>query len=139
MASHFTWNCCKKDVSKRKYLEDLLPQEYQYEVSEFDLISDNDIFCEAKFEARFRTNVCSNEGLQIYLDKFKDISHTEWNILKADTVDTKHFQRTGWRKCHHNVRKQKNQKTGDICGDKSKGKSTECKRNLSFLFHLSRF
>ena len=132
MASNFTWSCCKKDVSKRRYLEDLLPQEYQYEVLEFDLITDNDLFCEAKFDAKFRTNVCSKEGLDIFLDKFKDISHTEWNKPKPDSVDTKLFQKTGVRKCIHNVQKHINPNTGEVHPDRSKGKNTDCKSKLSF-------
>ena len=69
MASNFTWTCCKKDESKRKYLEDLLPQEYQYQILEFDLIKDNELFCEAKFEAKLKTNVCSPQGLEVFLEK----------------------------------------------------------------------
>lgn len=123
MASNFTWTCCKKDESKRKYLEDLLPQEYQYQILEFDLIKDNELFCEAKFEAKLKTNVCSPQGLEVFLEKFKDISHTEWNKFKADSTDTKFFQQSGWRKCCHNVQKKvKIPQTGEMKSDKSKGK-----------------
>ena len=133
MASNFTWTCCKKDESKRKYLEDLLPQEYQYQILEFDLIKDNELFCEAKFEAKLKANVCSPQGLEVFLEKFKDISHTEWNKFKADSTDTKFFQQSGWRKCCHNVQKKvKNPQTGEMKSDKSKGKNTECESKLSF-------
>ena len=80
----FSWMCCKKDLEKRKILENLLPEEFKYKISSFKIIEDSLIPNETKFDAIFALNVCSEEDIRIFLRLFQESSSTNYNILHGD-------------------------------------------------------
>ena len=125
--SNFTWCCLKKSPEKRSILESLLPHKYKYKVLQCDIddSSKTDIFCEWKFAAKVRINVCTKEQLQEFLKTFQDSTLTEYNSRHSDNFTTTKFEVTGYRKCHHNVRQQRQ-------GEQRKGQHTECPAKVKF-------
>ena len=85
----FEWLCCKKDLEKRKVLEQILPQDYKYKINGFKVTSLNDVINETNFEATILVNVCDPLEIETFLTEFKDLSNTDYNKFKADTKETK--------------------------------------------------
>ena len=129
--SRFKWLCCKKTGANRKYLEDMLPEDYSYKIEKFELLKDSQIICEAKFNAVFRVSVCSEEAVKKFLEDFQHLTNTEYNQNRRDRSG-KIFSLAGSCKCFHKVRKLINKDTGLTKQDKSKGKNTECESNIHF-------
>ena len=102
----FSWLCCKQNPEKRKFLETILPEGYQYQVSSFKIIEESEIFNENKFEVNLKINTCTEEELLQFLKDFHHSSSTNYNINRGDKRDGKNLILSGVRKCHHNVRKR---------------------------------
>ena len=90
---HFSWNCLKKDLEKRLILENVLPENYSYRISSFNLIRESEIPNESKFKASFQVNICSKPVLVDFLRDFEKSSSTVYNIKHADRKKNK--------KCSH--------------------------------------
>ena len=125
------WFCCKDNNDKHKVLEEILPRDYNYQVTAFQLKESSNICSESKFSATFNINICTEDGLQAFLQEFNGITNTSYNMLKADNRKAKTLLVSGGRKCIHNVRKRRNN-SGDMSADKSKGKQTACNAQLKF-------
>ena len=122
----FNWFCSKQDLEKRKVLEQILPQEYNYRVTEFKIKSEGVTLNETKFTAKVSVNICDKQEIGSFLREFKEISNTDYNQELADTT-WKTTQISGRRKCIHKVKKsKKNEK------DKRTGMNTDCGASLKF-------
>ena len=123
----FEWLCCKKDLEKRKVLEQILPQDYKYKINGFKVTSLNDVINETNFEATILVNVCDPLEIETFLTEFKDLSNTDYNKFKADTKETKTLQVSGKRKCIHKVRKKTEE-----AKDQRAGMNTKCEAFIKF-------
>ena len=79
-----SWLCYKKQIDNRIILESILPENYQYRVSNFKIVQDSPILKETKFESVFAVNICSEEGFLKFLAEFQESSSTNYNILQGD-------------------------------------------------------
>ena len=101
------WKCCFKDISQRKVLENVLPQQYSYKVIAYQLIESAALISESKFSATIQINICDVKDVQEFIDDFSDITSTAFNIgSNSDGKNTKKFKLSGSRKCIHNVQKR---------------------------------
>ena len=127
VGNNFNWFCLKKSHEKRNILEALLPHDYKYNVLQCDIDEkyQTEIFCEWKFKAKVRVNVCNYEALLEFLDSFKKVTLTQYNIRDRDNFKTNKFEATGFRKCVHNVRQQSQV-------EKRKGQHTDCPAKIKF-------
>ena len=135
--NRFSWMCCKKNLEKRKILENILPEEFKYKILSFKISEDSLIPNETKFDAIFALNVCSEEGIRNLLSAFQESSSTNYNMLHGDKRSGKTVLVSGYRKCHHNIRKRTksgNQSTDpDVLADtKTEGKQTNCPASITF-------
>lgn len=128
----FSWLCCNQNVEKRQILEKVLPEKYHYRISTFKVLEESDIVHETKFEAVVAVNICSVDNIEQFLSDFQESSSTNYNILAGDKKGGKKTLKTGYRKCHHNVRKRTKSGEDTMCDDLTKGKQTNCPAGLTF-------
>ena len=134
----FQWQCCKKDLEKRSILEKVVPSDlkYKYKINSFKVSEESGIPKESKFEAEFLVNICSEEGLKGFLKEFEKSSSTGYNMNFGDKRDGKKFIISGYRKCHHNVRRRKksgNESENDVIAEpKTVDKDTDCPAGVKF-------
>ena len=133
----FLWMCCKKNLEKRKILENILPEGFKYKISSFKIIEDSPIPNETKFDAIFALNVCSEEGIRKFVSSFQESSSTNYNMLHGDKKSGKTVLVSGYRKCHHNIRKRTksgNESTDpdSLADPKTEGKQTNCPASITF-------
>ena len=96
MQRSFEWGgVYQKNPSRRKLLEDLLPDHYNYKIEEFQPIAESHIFCESKFSAVFCVNCCSIEDCNKFFDDMKTLSNTDYNKTShPDKFNLKKFKMT---------------------------------------------
>ena len=128
----FSWLCCNQNVEKRQILEKVLPEKYHYRISTFKVLEESEIVHETKFEAVVAVNICSVDNIEQFLSDFQESSSTNYNILAGDKKGGKKTLKTGYRKCHHNVRKRTKSGEDTMCDDLTKGKQTNCPAGLTF-------
>ena len=132
----FQWQCFKKDLEKRSMLENVLPRDlYKYRISFFKVAQESNISKESKFESIFEVNLCSEEGVKKFLKDLEKSTSTGYNIDFGDKRNSKKIVISGYRKCHHNVRKRK--QSGDAAEEevprqKTAGKDTDCPAGVKF-------
>ena len=131
-SSQFSWLCFNKNPEKRVILESILPSGYRYRVTSFKIIEESLILNENKFEAVVDVNVCEEEEIWPFLVNFENDTMTNYNVLHGDTKTAKKTKVSGYRKCHHNIRKRP--KSGDTTPPPSKtaGKQTNCPAGINF-------
>ena len=95
------WLCAKKNVESRRYLNDILPPDFMYKVTAYSIIEESNIVCETKFAATLLANICSKEGFDDFLAKFRDLSKAEQNIEDGDRKNGKYYQISESRKRSH--------------------------------------
>ena len=128
-----SWLCYKKQIDKRIILENILPENYQYRVSNFKIVQESPIVKETKFEAMFAVNICSEEGFLKFLTEFQESSSTNYNISSGNKKNGKKHLFSGSRKCIHNLRKRKKSGEEEVLADhRTPGKQTNCPANISF-------
>lgn len=132
-----------------KVLIDVLPDEYEYKVSQFHLIKSSEVAGENQFNLECRINIHNSNEWNVWFSKFCSKSGTSYNRSRQDAVGTgEKLIMSGHRKCIHNVKYDKNKsqctqqrplkgkgpgrKTGE---DRVPGKQTCCEAKLSF--HLA--
>ena len=121
------WKCCFNDISKRNILEEVLPQDYKYQVIKYNVLRKSKFFNESKFEASILVNISDEQNVLNFLEEFQLITNTTYNIgTNSDSKNTKLVVFSGARKCHHNI-----QKRGDV-KDLSQGKNTKCQSKCKF-------
>ena len=69
------WKCCFKKVEDRDVLSDLLPPQFKYSVSQYDLKHEAYLRSESKFEVKFQANICTEAQWKIFLRDFSGISN----------------------------------------------------------------
>ena len=108
----FNWRCSYKNVSDRQYLEQLLPRDYRYQVTSFQMLEGPaKIPTENKFTADIKISTCTVQGLFDFIKEFQGITSTTYNHGKNIDITTgKTVDLSGIRKCHHLVRKIKDKK-----------------------------
>ena len=52
------WDVCRNNVEHQRILEDILPQNYHYQVTSFKIEELSPITAETKFDAQFNVNCC---------------------------------------------------------------------------------
>ena len=114
--NNFQWLCCNQNVEKRRLLEQILPQDFNYKVNEFKISQESNVLNENTFVATVLVNICDDQEIETFLTEFKEISNTDYNKNKADTEEGKSVKVSGQRKCIHNV--QKKGKQGDQGSEK---------------------
>ena len=130
------WDC-DVDPDKKQILQSLLPQQYQYQVSKFLVYPSKhpEIIVESQFYSDFDVRACGINQVNEFLAQFQETTSTTYNKSKAD-IDSSKWSNTveysGFRKCHHLVKKQINVLTGQIKKDKTPGKNQNCKSRLKF-------
>ena len=130
------WDC-DVDPDNKQILQSLLPQQYQYQVSKFLVYPSKhpEIIVESQFYSDFDVRACGINQVNEFLTQFQKTTSTTYNKSKAD-VDSSKWSNTvefsGFRKCHHLVKKQINLLTGQIKKDKTPGKNQNCKSRLKF-------
>ena len=127
-------------------LIDILPDEYEYKVLQYDLTKSSEVAGENQFSLECRINIHNSNEWNEWFNKFCSKSGTSYNRSRQDAVGTgKKVILSGYRKCIHNVKyyKSKRQcvqqrplkgkgpgrKTGE---DRVPGKQTLCEAKLSF-------
>ena len=121
------WNCCTKNLEKRLTLENVLPQQFNYKITSYNLLKSAALISESKFEATIRVNICNENGVQEFIDEFSAITNTTFNIgNNSDVKNSKTMVLSGLRKCHHNVQKRYQKP------DKTVGKNAQCCAKLKF-------
>ena len=133
MQRSFQWGgVYQKNPSRRKLLEDLLPDHYNYKIEEFHPIAESHIFCECKFSAVFCVNCCSIEDCNKFFDDMRTLTNTDYNKTShPDKFNLKKFKMSGRRKCVQNVTKFIDE-NGEVLADQQEGKNTECEASYSF-------
>ena len=122
----------KKNPGRRKLLEDMLPDGYNFKVESFEPISESPIFCESQFKTVYRVNVCSIEGTEEYFDSVRNLTNTDYNkTSNPDKFNKKVFRFAGRRKCVQNVTKFVDENNEPL-PDQQEGKHTECEAFFSF-------
>ena len=116
------WDC-DVDPDNKQILQSLLPQQYQYQVSKFLVYPSKhpEIIVESQFYSEFDVRACGINQVNEFLTQFQKTTSTTYNKSKAD-VDSSKWSNTvefsGFRKCHHLVKKQINLLTGQIKKDR---------------------
>ena len=82
----FDWRCCNADTEKREVLEELLPQDYEYRVTAYELLHRSKIVEESKFTAKIFVNISDEASAKTLMKEFQEISNTSYNI-KSSTHD----------------------------------------------------
>ena len=134
MMVNFDWKVCHEDTTKRAVLQELLPQEYSYKITSYELLSQSKIIEESKFNAKLFVNISDEESAIDFIKEFQEITGTSYNFkpTSCDQRDTKTLQWSGSRKCIHNVNKIKKPNSDEQRDDLQKGKNTACSSNYSF-------
>ena len=128
-----TWDCSKHNLDNRQILEDLLPRDFKYQITSFNLLGKSNICSESQFSATMNVNCCDEESLKIFLVEYQKISQCSYNIQKGDKKNSKTLIISGSRKCHFNVRKRgKKSDSSELSNDKTAGKNTNCEASISF-------
>ena len=124
------WLCAKKNVESRRYLNDILPPDFMYKVTAYSIIEESNIVCETKFTETLLANICSKEGFDDFLAKFRDLSKAEHNIEDGDRKNGKYYQIAESRKCSHDVRTKFNPATNeDTHQRRPGGPHADCRGN----------
>ena len=96
----------EEEVDIRKILEPILPEEYDVLVIDFKLIKLSNIIGESQFEANFRVNVTSEDGVKTFIEDYNESSWTTHNSFKGDKRGVgKKSIISGTRKCHHKIKR----------------------------------
>ena len=133
--TQFSWFCCKKNKEKRQILENIMPTGYYYKITSFKIVEDSSIDKETKFEATVAVNICDENQIDPFFDKFEKSSSSNYNILYGDTKNSKKNKIAGYRKCHHNIRQRmKSGSSGDMAPPPplTVGKQTNCPASINF-------
>ena len=89
-------------------LRQILPDGFEYMVTDFDLLDRSNVVGENKFHAKIRVNVAEETKIPEFLTEFEAKSGTTYNKVRGDERGTgKKVIVRGHRKCQHNVRHQK--------------------------------
>ena len=59
---NFDWKVCNNETTKHTVLQELLPQEYSYKITSYDLKSRSQIIEESKFNAKIFVNISDKES-----------------------------------------------------------------------------
>ena len=122
------WKCCYQKIQDRDVLTDLLPPQFKYRVSQYDLKHEASLRSESKFEVKLETNVCTEAQWKIFLTHLSGITNTNWNhTTNADKRKWKNILLSGARKCLHNIRK-----ASENIPNKVPNKNTSCPSRLKF-------
>ena len=122
------WKCCYKKIQDRDVLVDLLPPQFKYSVSQYELKEENVVRKEAKFEVKFDTNICTEAQWKTFLTQLSGVTNTNWNsTTNVDKRKWKNIFLSGARKCLHNIRKN-----SDNIPDRVPNKNTICPSKLKF-------
>ena len=117
-----------------------MPTGYYYKITSFKIVEDSSIDKETKFEATVAVNICDENQIDPFFDKFEKSSSSNYNILYGDTKNSKKNKIAGYRKCHHNIRKRmKSGSSGDMAPPPplTVGKQTNCPASINFrLYHM---
>ena len=93
------WNCCSKEPEKRSTLENVLPQQFNYKVTAYNLVESATLISESKFSATIRINICNEKGVHDFIDEFCSITNTTFNITNnSDVKDRQTMFLSGVRK-----------------------------------------
>ena len=124
----FNWRCCFNNLTEREYLEHLMPRNFKYQVTSFQMLeAPTKILSENKFTADIKISTCTEQGLSQFIEEFQGITSTNYNIgANSDHKTGKSVDVTGRKKCIHNVKKGKDRK------DRSTGMNTQCPSFLRF-------
>ena len=144
------WKCFDKAVEKRKILENELPEGFSYVINRFKLLKESDIPHEAKFEAAFLVNICSEETTNQFVKDLESLTGTNFNLQH----DKKKSALKNWKhkllKCSRKVRDQtstakvevdgKGAGSGRVKGnERQPGKNQECKTIMSLTQRPCKF
>ena len=72
--------CFDKAVEKKKILENELPEGFSYVINRFKLLKESDIPHEAKFEAAFLVNICSEETTNQFVKDLESLTGINFNL-----------------------------------------------------------
>ena len=75
--TNFHWMYCKKNVESQCHLEDILPCGFS---TSSRVIKEANVLCESKLKSKFPVNLCGEDNLNDFFEKFCKISKTEHNI-----------------------------------------------------------
>ena len=129
---NFEWRCSFKDVTSRKVLESLLPEEFDYQVNEFNILNVSQKASENQFKASLEINTRTKEEILNFIESFELKTNTYYNLTNhSDKENQKFLAFSGARKCVHRVQKIGTKK------DQSAGKNTECPSKITFKIRKS--
>ena len=129
----------KNDINK--VLVTLLPDDYQYLIVDFEIVSRSEVVGETKFKTKFRVNISDKEEIDGFIVEFGNKSGTSYNKIRGDEKGKGvKVVVSGYRKCQHNVCRHgmvKNSAPHTGSGRqpgsvKVPGKNTSCLANLKF-------
>ena len=126
--------------SDKKVLNENLPPNYDYRVHFFKLDKKAIHDAESQFTAKMsvRLGNCTDDGIKSFLDSFYFFTSTTYNMKDRDRrpkIVEGRVPRvivSGWRKCHHRVRKRVSKITQVLSKDEVKDKNSECDAKLCF-------
>lgn len=64
---NFDWKCCYVNLSQRKFLEEILPPDYKYKITSFNVIETTQFLYETKFSSKILVNICSEDKGMVHL------------------------------------------------------------------------
>ena len=141
MKKTFEWRCLESESKVKQFLENELPDGFEYVVNRFKMIGESDIPHESKFEARFLVGVCSDEDATRFVHELEVKTGTNFNLASFSRAGKKNWKQTTL-KCSRNVKTQTSPEStkakgkgagqGRVKGEeRQKGKNMNCTTKMS--------
>ena len=141
MKKTFEWKCQESESKVKQFLENELPDGFEYVVNRLKMVGESNIPHESKFEARFLVGVCSEEDATRFVHELEVKTGTSFNPTQINRTGKKNWKQTTL-KCTRNVKTQTSPEStkakgkgagqGRVKGDeRQKGKDMNCKTKMS--------
>ena len=70
----FNWRCCFNNVIEREYLQELLPRDFKYQVTSFQMLeAPSKIPAENKFTTEMKISTCTVKGVFDFMKEFQGL------------------------------------------------------------------